>query len=499
MAPRKLLGTLGIVLFVLSIFMATALPWAWLDSGVAGLGPWLVAISLTLGPGLLLVLWGRPRRERWRNRAGRIAGRHDDGELSRREALAVVALSWVLCGVFGALPFLTTGMVDTPIDAIFEAVSGVTTTGSTVLSDIESQSRAALWWRSLLQWLGGMGIIVFFLAIFPQAGGSGRKLFDGEVPGPEKDQLRPRIAETSAVLWRIYGGLTALAAVIYFFEGMTVHDALCHAFTTLSTGGFSTKNASISGFESPLIESTVTIFMCAGGVNFALYFALLRKKQLRVFADSEFLLYLGSLVVITGLVTTTLLWSAPQEFLSTFRVAAFQVVSIATSTGFGTADFTLWPAAAQVLLLILMFVGGMAGSTAGGFKVSRLLITIGHLTQEIRRSIHPRAVFTTRIGTRAVPDPVVRGVLSLFVLVGITLAVGTTLLCLLGLPMAEAFSSTLTALSNSGPGLGSVGPSGNFGALPAAGKMLLSSLMIVGRLEFFTALALLTPGFWAGR
>jgi len=499
MAPRKLLGTLGIVLFVLSVFMATALPWAWLDSGIAGLAPWLVAISLTLGPGLLLALWGRPRQERWRNRPGRAAGRHQEDELSRREALAVVALSWVLCGIFGGLPFLTTGMVDTPTDAIFEAVSGVTTTGSTILSDIEGQSRAALWWRSLLQWLGGMGIIVFFLAIFPQAGGSGRKLFDGEVPGPEKDKLRPRIAETSAVLWRIYGGLTALAALVYFFEGMSFHDAICHAFTTLATGGFSTKDASIAGFDSPLIEVTVILFMCVGGINFGLYFALLRKRTLRVFADAEFLLYVSALAVLTGIVTAALLAGTTGDPVEVFRDAAFQVVSTATSTGFSTADFVLWPAFTHVLILLLMFVGGMAGSTAGGFKLSRLMITFGHLSQEIRRSIHPRAVFTTRIGTRAVPDRVVRSVLSLFALAMITLGLGTAALSLLGLPLTEAFSSTLSAFSNAGPGLGSVGPSGNFGTLPAAGKMLLAALMIVGRLEFFTALAVLTPGFWAGR
>jgi trk system potassium uptake protein TrkH len=344
-----------------------------------------------------------------------------------------------------------------------------------------------------------MGIIVFFLAIFPQAGGSGRKLFDGEVPGPEKEQLRPRIAETSAVLWRIYGGLTALAALVYFFEGMSFHDAICHAFTTLATGGFSTKDASIAGFDSPLIEVTVILFMCVGGVNFALYFALLRKKSFAVFADAEFLLYVSSLAVLIGVVTAALLAGTTGDPVEVFRDAAFQVVSVATSTGFSTADFVLWPAFTQVLLLILMFVGGMAGSTAGGFKLSRLMITFGHLSQEVRRNIHPRAVFTTRIGTRAVPDRVVRSVLSLFALSMITLGLGTAALSLLGLPLTEAFSSTLSAFSNAGPGLGAVGPTGNFGSLPATAKVLLAGLMIIGRLEFFTALALLTPGFWRTR
>jgi trk system potassium uptake protein TrkH len=495
---RKLLGTLGVVIFVLAIFMSTALPWAWIDSGKDGLAPWLLAIGVTAGPGLLLALWGRPKKEGWRRQRGR-RGRPNEHELSRREALAVVALSWVLCAAFGAIPFLTTGMVAAPVDAFFEAVSGVTTTGSTILSDIEAQSRAVLWWRALLQWLGGMGIIVFFLAIFPQVGGSGRKLFDSEVPGPEKEQLRPRIAETSAILWRIYGGLTALAALVYLLEGMSVHEAICHAFSTVATGGFSTRNASIGSFDSALIEMTCALFMCLGGVNFALYFTLLRGRSLKVFKDAEFLVYLTTLLVFTGVITLVLLPNNSGNVLEALRDAAFQVVSISTSTGFSTADFTVWPPFAQVLLLLLMFVGGMAGSTAGGFKLSRLMIVAGHLSQEVRRSIHPRAIFTTRIGSRAVPDKVVRAVLSLLVLAVITLGLGTALLTLWGLPMAEAFSSTLTAFSNGGPGLGAVGPTAHFGNLPGSAKMLMASLMIIGRLEFFTALALLTPGFWTGR
>ena len=495
---RRVFGTLGVVIFVLSLFMATSLPWVFVDAGNDSISAWTTAIGLTAGPGLLLALWGHPKRESWRRRRGG-GGHSGERELSRREALAVVALSWVCCGLFGALPFLATGAIPSPVDAIFEAVSGVTTTGSTILSDIESKSRAILWWRSLLQWLGGMGIIVFFLAIFPQAGGAGRKLFDGEVPGPETEQLRPRIAETSAILWRIYGGLTALATLVYFLEGMSFHDAICHAFTTLATGGFSTKNASIAGFESVLIENTVIVFMLLGGINFALYFTLLRRRSLAVLKDAELLLFGACLLVAVGAVTGILLPGSQGSPLEALRVAIFQVVSIATSTGYVTVDFALWPATAQLLLLILMFVGGMAGSTSGGFKLSRMIIVMSHLSQELRRSIHPRGVFTTRVGSRAVPDTVVRGVLSLFVLAGITLIIGSLYLTLLGVPPLEAFSSTLTAFANGGPALGAVGPVAHFGALPAGAKLMMASLMIVGRLEFFTAIALLTPGFWRGR
>jgi len=495
---RKILGVLGVVLFVLAIFMSTALPWAYVDEGVPGLSPWLTAIVLTAGPGLILALWGRPKRESWRTKQGlpRATG---ESELSRREALAVVAFSWLLCGLFSSLPFLTTGMVDSPVDGVFEAVSGVTTTGSTILDDIEAQSRAALWWRSLLQWLGGMGIIVFFLAIFPQAGGTGRKLFDGEVPGPEKEQLRPRIAETSALLWRIYGGLTAVAAVVYFLEGMTLHEALCHAFTTLATGGFSTKNASIAGFESPLIEATVTLFMLVGGINFALYFALLREKSFAALKDAELYLFLGILALFTLMVAATTLPTYNGSIVEAVRFSTFQVVSIATSTGYCTTDFALWPLFPQLLLLLFMFVGGMAGSTAGGFKFSRILIVIGQVITEVRRSIHPRGIFTTRIGGRPVSDEVVRGALSLFAIALTTLALGTLLMTLWGVPLTEAFSATLTAFSNGGPAIGDVGPMSHFGALPPQAKLVMAGLMIVGRLEFFTALALLTPGFWRGR
>lgn len=495
---RKVIGTLGVVVFVLAVFMSTSLPWVWFDEGRAGLRPWAVAIGLTGGIGLLLALWGRPRKERWRRRRGVLHA--DEGqEFSRREALAVVALSWILCGLFGALPLLLSGMVDSPVDAFFESVSGVTTTGSTILTDIEASSRGALWWRSLMQWLGGMGIIVFFLAIFPQAGGSGRKLFEGEVPGPEKEQLRPRIAETSAILWRIYGGLTAVACLLYYLAGMTLFDAICHAFTTLASGGFSTKNLSIASFNSPLIEATATVFMLLAGVNFALYFGLLRRRTLKPLRDPELIFFLSGLAIAIGLLTFTLLPTYSGNLLEAFRYASFQTVSIATSTGYGTADFALWPPFTHILLLTLMFVGGMAGSTSGGFKISRIMIILNQLAQELRRAIHPRGVFTTRIGGRPIPDHVVRAVLTLLALNVLTLSVGSALMTLLGLPAEEAISATLTAFANGGPGLGSVGPGGHFGAIPDAAKILMALLMVVGRLEFFTAFALLTRGFWTGR
>ncbi|MEE2830319.1 MAG: TrkH family potassium uptake protein [Myxococcota bacterium] len=504
MAPRKVLGTLGIVLVVLALFMATALPWAWFDAHDAGqevwpsLKPWLSGIILTAGPGLILGIWGR-KRGGHQGALQSIAPLSSDRELSRREALVVVTLSWVFCGIFGGIPFLLDGMVDTPIDALFETVSGVTTTGSTILTDIEAQSRASLWWRALLQWLGGMGIIVFFLAIFPQAGGGGRKLFEGEVPGPEKELLRPRIAETSAVLWRIYGGLTLLAACLYMLEGMSFHDAVCHAFTTLATGGFSTKSASIAAFESPLIEATVTAFMILGGINFALYFSMLRRRSLKVLVDTEFLVYCGGGLLVILVMTISLVPTYSGDLLTAFRHGAFQAVAIATSTGYASADFVLWPVFSQVLLLCLMFVGGMAGSTSGGFKLSRVIILVGSLLQELRRNIHPRAVFTTRVGKKPVQEKIVRNVLSLCSLALLTLGLGTLAMTCLGVPLAEAFSATLTAFSNGGPGLASIGPAGSFAALPAAAKGLLAALMIVGRLEFFTALALLTPGLWTGK
>ena len=491
---------MGTVLLFLGLFMGTSLFWAWLDRAEQDVFvPWLISVRATVGPGGVALLWARSRGardRRVRSHDGHIRGL----EITRREALVIVSLAWIACGVFGGLPLLLDGMVSDPIDALFEATSGFTTTGSTILTEIEGNTRASLWWRSMIQWLGGMGIVVLFVAVFPQVGAGGRLLFESESPGPTKDQLQPRIRETGATLWRIYLGLTGSLAGLLWLEGMSLFDALCHAMTTMATGGFSTKNASIASFDSWQIDATVTLFMLLAGVNFGIYYALLRRGQgLRPLRNAELRTYLGVFVAATALVTIVLLGRFQGDVLEALRYASFQVASLGTSTGFGTDDFIAWPPLGQAVLLALMFVGGMGGSTAGGFKVSRAMICVGAAIEQIRLAVHPKAIFATRLGGRPIEDRVVRAAVAMAVIAIGVLGVGTVLLTGMGMELDTAFSAVMTAMFNSGPGLNELGPTGNFSEVPRAGKVLLSFTMVLGRLEFFTLLALLLPSFWRGR
>jgi len=482
----------GVVLF-LGLFMATSLIWVLLEPGQAGLAAWVTAVSITVGCGGAAALYGKRAGDKKHSHPRAITNTTD---LSRREALAIVTLSWVFCSAFGALPMLLDGMTTHVVDALFEATSGFTTTGSTILGDIESNSRASLWWRSMIQWLGGMGIVVLFVAVFPQVGGGGRKLFHSEAPGPHKDQLRPRIRETGLILWRIYAGFTALLALILLLLGMTPFDALCHAFTTMATGGFSTRNSSIAAFDSAAIDAVITAFMLLAGVNFGLYFALTKKQGGDFFRDRELRVYFGIFAVATVIVTASIVELHDDSVLTALRYGSFQVAALVTSTGFGTDDFNIYPPLARSLLVFLIFVGGMGGSTAGGFKVSRMMIVVKTAAQEIRHAVHPRAVYATRLGSKAVEEPVIRAALGMFVLAVLLLAGTTLALTAMGIDLETAFSAAMTCLFNSGPGLNSLGPAGNFAEIPDLGKLMLSALMILGRLEFYTALALVLPGFW---
>ncbi len=494
MGTRKIVRYLGLVLLILGGFMATAIPWALVDEEHPNaVFPWLIAVASTLGTGIGCSIYGRSRGQGAGDREG------VEAEISRREALVIVTFSWVMCGVFSGIPLLLDGMVTRPVDALFEAISGFTTTGSTILTDIESNSLPALWWRSMIQWLGGMGIIVLFVAVLGQVGSGGRRLFENEAPGPTKDQLRPRIRETGLALWKIYSGMTVVLFVLLFLEGMSGFDAACHAMTTLASGGFSTKNASIGAFDSPLIELTIAAFMLLTGINFGIYYALQRGRSLVAFRDRELAVYLGLVGVATLIVSTSLLGRTEGDLFEAFRYGTFQVVAVVSSTGFSTDDFNIYPPLSRTLLFCLIFIGGMGGSTAGGFKVSRAVILASAAVHEIRHVVHPRAVFSTRIGQRIIEDQVVQSVLAMFVIGVASLAVGSVVLGALGLPFETALSASMTALFNGGPGLNELGPAGNFAGLPDLGKLLLCALMIIGRLEFYTVLALLSVGFWRGK
>jgi trk system potassium uptake protein TrkH len=418
-------------------------------------------------------------------------------ELSLREGFGVVCFGWTLFALFGALPYIYSGAIPSPLDAVFETMSGFTTTGSTILTDIEALPKSLLFWRALTHWLGGMGIIVLSLAILPMLGVGGMQLFKAEVPGPTADRLKPRIQDTAKLLWGVYLLLTTLEILMLMLGGMTFFDAICHSFATLATGGFSTRNTSIAAYNSAYIDWVIVLFMFLAGVNFTLHLQALRGKLGTFFRNEELRFYSWlafgaiALLMIFNMMSGT--YGDPADNL---RYSAFQVVSILTTTGFATADYELWPVIAQYILVMLMFIGGCAGSTGGGMKVARVLLLFKHAQVQIFRLIHPRAVRLVKLGKRPVDNEVLAGVLGFFALyIGIFLA-ASLLLAASGMDLVSGGAAAIACLSNIGPGLGSVGPVDNFSHVPAFAKTVLIFCMLMGRLELFTVLVLFFPSFW---
>lgn len=423
-----------------------------------------------------------------------------EDDLSIREGYAVVSLSWLAIGIAGAAPYLATGVLTSPTAALFESVSGFTTTGASVFTDIEALPHGILFWRSLTQWIGGMGIIVLGIAILPFLGVGGMQLFRAEVPGPTPERLQPRIAQTAKVLWYVYMGLTVLQVAFYLVGGMPPFEAVLHALTTLSTGGFSPRNASIAAYDSAYIHYVTIVFMYLAGINFALHYRALLGQPHRYLADSEWRFFTVTLLLATAFVLVAVLTSghyAGAGFERAFRDSLFQVVSIATTTGFGSYDYERWPASPQLLLLLLMFMGGMAGSTAGGMKSIRVYVLIRHALTELKHSIHPRAVLVTRIGRRALQTGQLLNILAFILLFFTLFAAGTLALSMTGVDPITSIGAAASAIGNIGPGLGDVGPAENYGWMGPAPQLILVFLMLVGRLELFTVLLLFHPGLWA--
>ncbi|MCU0836295.1 MAG: TrkH family potassium uptake protein [Chromatiaceae bacterium] len=475
---QKILGLL-LALFSLSL-LPPMLVSLWYDDGA--LGAFLTAFALILGTGLLTWLpVSRNRRE-----------------LRLRDGFLVVVLFWGVLGLTGALPFVLdegTGLSVT--DAIFESISGLTTTGATVIHGIDQLPRSILYYRQQLQWLGGMGIIVLAVAVLPMLGVGGMQLYRAEMPGPMKDnKLTPRITETAKALWYIYVWLTVGCATAYWLAGMSPFDAVGHAFSTVAIGGFSTHDASMGHFESSLIEMIAVVFMIAAGINFALHFVAIRRRSLGVYwQDSEVRLYLALIVGVTITVTIALYHTDTYLFWDdAFIRGLFQVVSIGTTTGFTTAEFYYWPPFLQILLLFTSFVGGCAGSTAGGIKVIRLLLLIKQGLREIARLIHPNAQLPVRMGHRTVHHRVVDAVWGFFSLYVASFVAMYLALAATGLDLMTAFSAVAACINNLGPGLGQVGAS--YAGLEDPAKWILCFAMVLGRLEIFTLLVLLTPAFW---
>jgi trk system potassium uptake protein TrkH len=413
-----------------------------------------------------------------------------------REGYAIVTFGWILLSVFGALPFLLSGYIPNFADAFFETMSGFTTTGATILTDIERLPHGLLFWRSLTHWFGGMGIILLSIAILPILGVGGMQLFKAEVPGVVYDKLTPRIKETAAILWSVYLGLTILEIILLMLGNMPFFDSVCHTFGTMATGGFSTKNASIGFYQSPYIQYVIIIFMFLAGVNFVFHYHALKGDFSAFQRSTEFRLYSGIIIGASAFGAVYHWINSGLGPEQSFRDSLFQVVSIMTTTGFGTADYEKWSGFLQVMLFLLMFVGGMAGSTGGGVKVVRLSIVLRMSKNAIRRQIHPRAIYLTRIDGKKVSDDILYNVITFVMIFVLIFFIGSIIMSATGLDLESAFGSTIACLGNIGPGLGSVGPTDNYAHITWFGKYVLSFLMLIGRLELFTVLVLFSRSYW---
>lgn len=422
--------------------------------------------------------------------------RKSDPQILKREGYIIVSLVWLVFSFFGSLPFILSGSIPGFTNAFFETISGFTTTGSSILIDIESLPHGILFWRSITQWIGGMGIIVLTIAILPVLGIGGMQLYAAEVPGPAPDKLHPRIRETAKRLWAIYLIFTLTEAILLWAGGMSLFDAICHSFTTMATGGYSTKQASIGHWDSAYIQYVIIFFMLLAGTNFTLSYFGLHLKLTKVFKDEEFRWYLGFVVFFTILVIMALIIFHNNSFGEAFRIALFQVVSIITTTGYVTADYLQWVPFAGVIIFVLMFFGGSTGSTGGSIKIMRIMLVMKNGYFELKRLIHPNAVIPVRYNGHAVNSKILTNILVFFSIYILIFGMSVIIMSIMEPSLDTALSSVATTLGNVGPGLGSVGPMDNFYHLPAFGKWFLSFLMLIGRLELFTVLVLFTPMFW---
>lgn len=418
--------------------------------------------------------------------------------LFARDGLAVVALAWIAVSLFGALPFYISGSIESFVDCFFETVSGFTTTGATILTEVESLNRGILFWRSFTHWVGGMGVLVFVMAILPMGGdGHGMHMLRAEMPGPAVGKLVSRMSDTAKILYGIYLVMTVIEIVLLLAGGMPLFDACIHSFGSAGTGGFSSRNLSVGAYNNPYFEIVIGIFMLLFGINFNLYYFLLVRRFRDVFRSEELWAYV--LIVATAVAAITLDIVHMYESVGTsLRHAFFQVSSIITTTGYATVDFDQWPGYAKTVLVLLMFVGGCAGSTGGGLKVTRVVTLVKAAFMDMRKMIHPNAVVNVRMEGRAMPEKQVRGVQAYFSVYMLLYAVSWLLLSLNGFDLLSTFTALSACINNIGPGLGMVGPTGNFSAFAPWAKLLLSFDMLAGRLEIFPMLLLFVPSTWRG-
>jgi trk system potassium uptake protein TrkH len=480
MRTGGVLNILGKLLLLLSLFLLTPIPFSYYygDRMV-----FAFLISSVLGA----IVGG-----------GLVCSFVPEKDLGYRDGFAVVVFSWLGLAFLGALPYYLSGGMDSFVDCVFESMSGFTTTGSTILAQVEVLPKSLLFWRALTHWLGGMGIIVLTLAILPLLGIGGMQLFQAEMPGPTKDRLAPRIQDTARILWSVYVLFTAVEVLLLMLGGVNFFEAVCHAFATLATGGFSTHTSSVGFYNSAYIESVVIFFMFMAGTNFSLHYQGLRGRLSSYWQNEEFRFYLfvtGCAVFI--IVAINLINNTYETFSETLRTGTFQVTSILTTTGFGTADFDQWPPVCKILLVSLMFVGGCAGSTGGGIKHVRLLLFFKYARLQLRNLVHPQAVGAIKLGKVKVPREVLISILGFFALYVAFFFFATLVVTALGVDIVTGSTAVVATLNNIGPGLHKVGPVQHYAHLPSLAKTVLIVCMLAGRLELYTVAVLLTPDYWA--
>lgn len=424
--------------------------------------------------------------------------KHKNDEIKKRDGYLIVTLGWLAMTLFGTLPYVLSNSIPNYSDAFFETISGLTTTGASILNDIESIPKGVLFWRSMTQWIGGMGIIVLTIAILPLLGVGGMELFASESPGPTKDKIHPRIKETAKRLWLIYLFLTVFQTILLLFAGMNFYDAINHALTTMSTGGFSTKQASIAHFDSAIIDYIIIVFMFLAGTNFTLLYFGFKFKLKKFWINDEFKWYVAAVLILCATIIPTVysLYGGNGGFEKTFRDVLFQVVSIITTTGYASADFTTWGSFVTFIFFLLLFTGASAGSTSGGMKLVRIVLLMKNGFLEFKRRLHPNAIIPVHLNGQGVSSKIIYNLLAFVFFYLFMFVTGSIVMTFLGLDFIEALSAVATSISNVGPGIGSLGPSGNFYNIPNTGKWVLSFLMLLGRLELFTIAILFTPYFW---
>ena len=475
-----------LVITGLSMLIPTVISWAFSEPDISGHLQSMI-ICIVVG----IPFWLITRRSR---------------ALNSKDGFAIVSFAWLIVAFAGSLTFYLSGTIPNFTDAWFEAMSGVTTTGATIIGNpttlpnlpngIESMPHGILFWRSFLQWIGGMGIIVFTIAILPLLGVGGVQLFKAEVPGPVADKIRPRVKETAKILWMVYVGFTFLQFLLLGFAGMPWFDSICHAFTTMPTGGFSTQNASIAAYSNPLIHYVIIFFMFIAGVNFTLHFRAITGNFKSYFKDYEFKVYFFILFFATTFIFFNISYSESDLSHNTFQISLFQSLALMTGTGYANANYELWPFFSQLLLFFMMFFGAMGGSTSGGMKIARVILLIKYAASETRRMLHSRAIIPIRIGDRTISDDVIRNTLGFFLIYLSFFMITALVLTTLNFDFLSSLSAAASAIGNVGPAFGAFGPTDNYALLHPIGKWMMTFCMLLGRLEIFTIMVLFSRTFW---